>query len=143
MTMTETIPAPALEDALVLRLELGPPLMLGRLDTGGARSLLMVVGGSVEGAAGNGIVTGGRESLLTRGDGVTVIDVIYQLVMLDGTVVRLFGAGYGTEAPEFAGTRMSISFEVAESSPRAWLATRCFLGERPAGTSVLHIAQVL
>jgi len=139
---TETTPTPALEDALVLRLELSPPLTLGRLATGGVRSLMTVVGGNVEGSAGSGIIAGGRESWLTRADGVTVVDVIYLLVMLDGAAVRLFGTGYLTEPPEFAGTRMSMSFEVDESSPRAWLATHCFLGERASGTSVLNVAVV-
>jgi len=141
--VTETMPTPALEDALVLYLEFGPPLTLGRLATGGVRSLMTVVGGSVDGSAGSGIIAGGRETRLTRADGVTVIDAIYLLVMLDGAAVRLFGTGYLTETPEFAGTRMSISFEVDESSPRAWLATQCFLGERATGTAVLNVAKVL
>lgn len=140
---TETKPIPRLEDSLMLRLELGPQLTLGRLATGGLRTMMLIAGGSVEGAAGTGIVGGGRETRLKRADGVTVVDIICLLVMLDGAAVRLFGTGYLTETPEFAGTRMSISFEVDESSPRSWLATRCFLGERAAGTSVLNIAMVL
>jgi hypothetical protein len=140
---TDDMPVPALEDAIVLRFELGPPLTLGRLATGGVRSMVSAVGGTVEGAAGTGIVAGGRETRLTRADGVTTIDATYLLVMADGAPVRLIGTGYVTDSPDFQGTRMTISFEVDENSPRAWLATRIFLGERPAGTAVLHVAKVL
>lgn len=143
MIADEDMPTPALEDALLLSLELGPTLTLGRLATGGVRTMQGVVGGTVEGSAGIGIVAGGRETHLARADGVTQIDANYLLVMNEGTPIRILGTGYVTQGNGFSGTRMIFSFEVDEASAHAWLATRTFIGERPAGTSAFQIAQIV
>jgi hypothetical protein len=143
MGSADDIPIPALEEVLVVALELGPPLTIGRLATGGVRAIQPVVGGIVEDGSGIGIVAGGLETRLKRKDGVTAIEANYLLVMHDGTPIRAHGTGYFTQDENFEGTRMSVVFEVDEGSAHAWLATRAFIGERPAGTSALRIAKIV
>ena len=81
-----------------------------------------------------------RNGAATR---LSILDAAQMLVMNQGSPIRALGSGYITEAPDLEGKRLTIQFEVDEASPHAWLSTRAFLAERPAGSSTLRIAQVV
>jgi len=139
----DLMPTPALEDAFVLDIEPGPELAIGRLATGGVRSVRAVQRGSFAGSGIKGALVSGTETMLARRDGVTVIEASYILLMADGSPVRILGTGYVAEGEGFDGTRMTLTFEVHEGSPCAWLANRAFIAERPAGATALRIAQIV
>lgn len=138
----DDMPVPQLEEAFRLKLTFGEMLLIGRLATGGERRVLPVAAGSIAGERLKGRVVSGGETELARRDGVTTVEISYLVRSDDGTLIRLFGNGVHADGT-FAGLRTTISFEVDESSPHAWLATRAFIAERPQGSDTMLITQIV
>lgn len=143
MSEADDMPVPGLEQAFTFELDFAPALEIGRLATGGVRAVHPVTGGTMQGLGLAGTVIGGSETLLSRKDGITVVEAAYLVAMADGGVIRVLGTGYLTQDAGFDGMRLSLAFEADEGAPQAWLATRAFIGERPAGSAILDIAQIV
>ncbi|RIV88158.1 DUF3237 domain-containing protein [Aurantiacibacter xanthus] len=139
----EDMPSPGLELAFHLEQQFGEPMELGRLATGGLRSMRTVTGGTISGARLNGRVVSGSETCLTRMDQVTTIETVYVIRSDDGAIIRIIGTGNACAKNAFDGIRLTLVFEADEASPHAWLATRAFVAERERGSDVLSIAQIV
>lgn len=139
----EEMPVPGLEEAFRFHMEFGLSAEVGRLATGGRRSILPLVAGRVEGERLQARLLSGSETHLSRLDGVTTIEAVYVVQAEDGSVIRILGTGCRAERSGFDGVRMTIVFEVDEGAAHAWLATRAFVAERATGADTLTIAQII
>lgn len=134
----ETIIVPVLVPAFALRLERAGSIVIGQVTTGGQRSQIAITGGSFAGEGLSGTVVGGSETLLARGDGVTVVEASYLVSFGTAGTVRAHGTGYRTSA----GLRLSLLFEADAAGPLAALTTRAYLAEQPVGEAELTIARI-
>lgn len=137
------MPSPKLEEAFELHLAFHPPLEVGRLATGGQRTIRLIGSGTVKGEQLRGVVVSGSETMLTRLDQVTTAEVAYLLQADDGTIVRVSGTGCSSTRNDFTGIRLALTCEVAESSEHAWLATRAFVAERADGSDRTLVMQIV
>ena len=145
---TQDMPSPDLEQAFRVTLVFGATADVGRLATGGTRTVRPVTGGRIDGARLRGMIVSGSETSLTRLDGVTTAELSYLIQTEDGAIVRMAGMGVtsdcrGTDDQSFDGMRMTIMFEVDEQSSHAWLATRAFIAERPRDSDTSIIMQMV
>jgi hypothetical protein len=143
MSDSDDMPTPSLADAFTLRLEPGAAVDVGALAIGGRRTQRSVSAGMFSGRALEGQIVAASETVLTRADGVGVVEASYLIRLEDGAALRLLGVGYLTEDGPFEGLRLTLAFEADEGGPHAWLARRVFVGERSAGEDALRIAEVL
>lgn len=91
---------PALEFALELRAQLGPPLEVGTVP-GGRRRIVQVLGGTFEGSGLKGrILPGGGDWQMVRADGLAELDTRYTLETDDGKVIYIQNAGIRHASPE-------------------------------------------
>jgi hypothetical protein len=91
---------PALEFALELRAQLGPPLEVGTVP-GGRRRIVQVLGGTFEGSGLKGrILPGGGDWQMVRADGLAELDTRYTLETDDGKVIYIQNAGILHASPE-------------------------------------------
>ena len=135
---------PGLQAVFSLRLRQGDPILVGSVATGGVRRLIPVIGGTLQAQDWRAeiIPASSSELQLERPDGVIVTEYSCLLGSEAGEVLRLTASGYVTAAPNYEGTRMTLMFETQESAALAWLSTRVFVAERPAGAEVFDIALV-
>jgi hypothetical protein len=142
VTSGDQTPVPHLVHAFDLYVERCPAIDVGKVASGGRRVQIPVKGGTIDGAELSGVLIGGSETVLERGDGVAVVEANYLIEAEDGTAARAFGQGYRTESPDFAGTRLSLLFEADENGSLAHLARRAFLAEgkpEDTGFAVMRI----
>lgn len=142
MSPDDLTPVPSLVHALDLFVERGPAVEIGAVAGGGRRLYVPVKGGTVDGSGLTGVVIGGSESVLDRGDGVAVVEVNYLIKTADGATARAFGQGYRSDDADFTGTRLSLLFEADESGPLAHLARRAFLAEGRPGDAQLSVMRI-
>lgn len=141
----EEMPVPGLKEAFRFHMDFGPSVGVGRLATGGQRTILPLTGGHIEGEKLTARLISGSETHLSRLDGVTTIEAVYLVDAGDGSFIRIIGTGCRAEdqSKGFDGVRMTIVFEVDEGSAHSWLATRAFVAERPGDAALLTIAQIV
>ncbi|MXO66439.1 DUF3237 family protein [Altericroceibacterium endophyticum] len=139
----EDMPSPGLKPVFTLDQQFGETIDLGRLATGGLRSMRMVTGGTIAGEQLNGHILSGSETYLTRKDQVTTIETVYVMRSDDDVIIRVIGTGNSSAKNDFDGIRLTLVFEVDEASPRAWLATRAFVAERKRDSASLSIVQIV
>lgn len=137
-----TMPAPSLASAFTLVCASATELVVGSLATGGERRCRVIAAGDFNGRDIVGTVRTGSEVLLARLDGVTVVEANYLIETADQSLVRLIGTGYLTETGPFAGTRMSVVFEVDEHNPLEWLSRRAFIAERALDSDTFDICEI-
>ena len=126
------MPEPGLEPAFELVLQRAAPVVVG------ARSLVAITGGRLTGEGLDVAVVGGSETLLARGDGVTVAEVAYYGADGLGHAFRAFGQGYRVGGL----LRVSLMFEAPGDGPFAHLTTRVFLGEQ-AGDAAMAVSRII
>lgn len=136
------MPVPVLAEAFKLAVESAPDIRVGRLATGGARSIRPVKEGRLEGRGLCADIVSGTETWLSRCDGVSTIEVSLVAMPQEGSPIRLSGTGIHV-ANGAAAMRMNVVFEVEDGSAHEWLATRVFVAERPDGQSAFSIFEVL
>jgi len=119
--------------------------VVGKLATGGRRTILPLAGGHIEGERLRARLVSGSETHLSRLDGVTTIEAVYVMEAEDGSFIRIIGTGCRAEGRSegFDGARMTIVFEVDDGSAHSWLATRAFVAERRGDAALLTIAQIV
>ena len=132
---------PSLEERFTLEIEPGALLNIGRLATGGERSVQTIAGGTFDNGVKRHPVLAGSETMLSRADGVTTVDAVY-FVSIDDAVIRLVGTGFAVRDATFEGARMSLVFEVDQNGAESGLADRAFVAERPSGSNRLRIALI-
>lgn len=145
MTVVETdqdMPVPALAPAFALSLAFGPAQPIGRLATGGTRSVRPARSGRIEGRGLDAEILSGTETCLTRRDGVTTVELALVAMPPQGKAIRMIGTGVSCAGSE-AGLRMNMVFEVEDGAAHDWLATRVFIAERPVGTELISIFEVV
>jgi Protein of unknown function (DUF3237) len=79
---------------------LGAPISIG-VTPDGARRIIPIIGGVVEGPLIRGeLIGGGADWQLTRPDGVTVVDATYALQTADGAIIQIRNRGLRHGPPE-------------------------------------------
>ena len=102
MTGQEVPGAPGLEFVCELKVETGPPYVVGQTPHG-LRRIIPIVGGTVTGPEVNGVVLdGGADWQVVRPDGVAELEAHYQFRTSDGVVVYIKNTGYRVATPEVA-----------------------------------------
>jgi hypothetical protein len=91
---------PGLEFIYEANATLGAPISIG-VTPDGARRIIPIVGGVVEGPLIRGeLIGGGADWQLTRPDGVTVVDATYALKTTDGAIIQIRNRGLRHGPPE-------------------------------------------
>jgi hypothetical protein len=91
---------PDLEFIYEANARLGAPISIG-VTPDGARRIIPIVGGVVEGPLIRGeLIGGGADWQLTRTDGVTVVDATYALQTEDGAIIQIHNRGLRHGPPE-------------------------------------------
>ncbi|HEY6341957.1 MAG TPA: DUF3237 domain-containing protein [Bryobacteraceae bacterium] len=91
---------PDLEFIYEANARLGAPISIGATPDG-ARRIIPIIGGAVEGPLIRGeLIGGGADWQLTRPDGVTVVDATYALKTEDGTIIQIRNRGLRHGPPE-------------------------------------------
>jgi hypothetical protein len=91
---------PDLEFIYEANARLGAPISIG-VTPDGARRIIPIVGGVVEGPLIRGeLIGGGADWQLTRTDGVTVVDATYALQTEDGAIIQIRNRGLRHGPPE-------------------------------------------
>jgi Protein of unknown function (DUF3237) len=91
---------PELEFIYEANATLGAPISIG-VTPDGARRIIPIIGGVVEGPLIRGeLIGGGADWQLTRPDGVTVVDATYALKTEDGAVIQIRNRGLRHGPPE-------------------------------------------
>jgi len=87
-------PAPVLDPVCTLRVELGPIREMGQ-GRGGARRIVPIIGGSVEGPLLNGHVLDiGADWQTIFSDGLAELDTRYAIETHDGAVIEILNYGF-------------------------------------------------
>jgi Protein of unknown function (DUF3237) len=91
---------PDLEFVYEANATLGAPISIG-VTPDGARRIIPIIGGVVEGPLIRGeLIGGGADWQLTRPDGVTVVDATYALQTADGAIIQIRNRGLRHGPPE-------------------------------------------
>jgi Protein of unknown function (DUF3237) len=91
---------PALEFIYEVNAKLGAPISIG-VTPDGARRIIPILGGAVEGPLIRGeLIGGGADWQLTRPDSVTVVDATYALKTEDGVIIQIRNRGLRHGPPE-------------------------------------------
>jgi hypothetical protein len=91
---------PGLEFIYEANASLGTPISIGATPDG-ARRIIPIIGGVVEGPLIRGeLIGGGADWQLTRPDGVTVLDATYALKTEDGAIIQIRNRGLRHGPPE-------------------------------------------
>jgi hypothetical protein len=91
---------PELEFVYEANARLGTPISIG-VTPDGARRIIPIIGGVVEGPLIRGeLIGGGADWQLTRSDGVTVVDATYALKTADGVIIQIRNRGLRHGPPE-------------------------------------------
>jgi Protein of unknown function (DUF3237) len=91
---------PDLEFVYEANATLGAPISIG-VTPDGARRIIPILGGAVEGPLIRGeLIGGGADWQLTRPDGVTVVDATYALQTADGVIIQIRNRGLRHGPPE-------------------------------------------
>jgi Protein of unknown function (DUF3237) len=91
---------PDLEFIYEANARLGAPISIG-VTPDGARRIIPIIGGVVEGPLIRGeLIGGGADWQLTRPDGVTVVDATYALQTADGAIIQIRNRGLRHGPPE-------------------------------------------
>jgi len=92
--------APPLVHVLHLEVEVGAPVVVGRLATG-VRRVVPITGGTVSGPLMSGrVLPGGADIQLVRSDTETEVEARYLLESDDGELVAVHNSGLRTGSPE-------------------------------------------
>jgi hypothetical protein len=84
---------PDLEFVYEANARLGGPISIG-VTPDGARRIIPILGGAVEGPLIRGeLIGGGADWQLTRPDGVTIVDATYALKTADGVIIQIRNRG--------------------------------------------------
>jgi hypothetical protein len=135
------------------------PLVIGTA-TWGLRRVIPITGGTVKGPRLNGrVLAGGADWQVVRPDGVLDVEAKYTLEAEDGTQIMVTNKGmrHGPKDvidrltrgevvdPSSYYFRTSAQFEVAATSPHAWLNRAIFIGvgERTATAAIIRFHEVL
>jgi len=141
-TPVETPGCRLLWEALI---EIGPRVELGRGPLGNRRRI-DILGGSFRGGADfpqlrGRVLSGGADRQLDRLDGARELDALYDLELVDGTVLTLRNRVVIDErpgAPRYALSHISVE---APEGPWAWLSRRIIIGtlqsQRPQHDAVV------
>ena len=117
--------APELVFAFEARVEIGPPLEVGRTRDG-LRRVIPITGGTVKGPRLEGrVLPGGADRQVVHDDGLVELVAAYTLELSDGTVVGITNAGIVERSRGYF--RTAPSFDAAEG-PHGWLARSLFVG---------------
>ncbi len=147
MDLIDRIPAPVLAhsllwEALVDIAEMRP-LGIGPL---GERRIVPILGGEFRGGPGHEwlrgtVLPGGADRQLVRRDGAKELDALYEMEVLDGTVLTIRNRVIVDETvpgPRYALSRIEVS---APDGPWSWLGRRLIVGTlqsaRPGRAAVL------
>lgn len=87
------LPAPRLIPFVVIRAQLGPPLMVGQAKTG-LRRIIPIIGGSVQGRLTGRILNLGADWQTLFGDGSAELDTRYVIETDDGALIDIRNFGY-------------------------------------------------
>ena len=131
---------PGLEFIYEANASLGAPISIGATPDG-ARRIIPIIGGVVEGPLIRGeLIGGGADWQLTRPDGVTVVDATYALKTEDGAVIQIRNRGLRHGPPEVMGALArgedvdpsayyfrSVPELVAPEGPYEWLNRSIFV----------------
>ena len=150
--------APELKFVFEVRADLGAPLKIGILPSGGERRVIPVLGGTFEGPSLRGrVLPGGADWQIVHANGSAELDARYTLQTDAGALISVFNRGIRTGPPEVlaklrAGERVPASsyyfravptFETGERGLQ-WLCNSIYLcsGERLASQVILRFWQV-
>ena len=101
-SQTAPPPAPALEYVCELRVQLDPPLTVGKTPRG-LRRIIPIIGGKVDGPNLKGaIYGGGADWQFIREDGVAELEAHYQFKTDDGVVIYIKNEALRVATPEVA-----------------------------------------
>jgi hypothetical protein len=133
--------APRLTFAFELRVQVGPPLIVGQV-AGGTRRIVQILGGSFEGPAIKGrVVPGGADWQMIQTDGFSALDTRYTLETDKGQTIYVQNAGVRHAPPDvmaklLAGQPVDPATVYFRTVPRfetaaadlQWLARSVFIG---------------
>jgi hypothetical protein len=133
--------APRLTFAFELRVQVGPPLVVGPV-AGGTRRIVQILGGSFEGPGIKGkVVPGGADWQMIQADGFSALDTRYTLETDKGQTIYVQNAGVRHAAPDvmaklLAGQQVDPAAVYFRTVPRfetaaadlQWLARSMFIG---------------
>ena len=92
--------APELAPLFVARVDVAPPVELGR-DSKGTRRIVPILGGSFTGARLSGeVLPGGADWQLIRDDGLVEVEARYPLRTTDGAIIIANSSGFRHGPPE-------------------------------------------
>jgi len=135
---------PKCEFAFEIRVECGPPQVIGQTPDGLAM-MIPILGGTVSGPGLKGrVISGGADWPIRRGS-FTLIDAQYAIEADDGVIIRIHNRGVafdenGQSAPQDGGRRMpsyvrTVPQFIAPDGPHAWLNRTIFVGTLQADPS--------
>jgi hypothetical protein len=133
--------APRLTFAFELRVQVGPPLVVGQV-AGGTRRIVQILGGSFEGPGIKGkVVPGGADWQMIQADGFSALDTRYTLETDKGQTIYVQNAGVRHAPPDvmaklLAGQPVDPATVYFRTVPRfetaaadlQWLARSVFIG---------------
>src|SRR5688500_4787628 len=91
---------PNLTFAFELRVQVGPPLVVGQV-AGGTRRIVQILGGTFEGPAIKGrVVPGGADWQMIQADGFSALDTRYTLETDTGQTIYVQNAGVRHAPPD-------------------------------------------
>lgn len=123
---------PTLTPVARLTVTLAPPLTIGESGAG-ARDVIPITGGRVEGPLLNGrVVPGGADWAITRADGYAEVWARYTIEMGDGTLIMVTNTGLARQTSDGRWVGHTVpSFEVG-SPVWQWLRQSIFVGSLDA-----------
>jgi hypothetical protein len=141
MQAQSTPVAPRLTFAFELRVQVGPPLVVGPV-AGGTRRIVQILGGSFQGPGIKGkVVPGGADWQMIQADGFSALDTRYTLETDAGQTIYVQNAGVRHAAPDvmaklLAGQPVDPATVYFRTVPRfetaaadlQWLARSVFVG---------------
>jgi hypothetical protein len=100
ITQAQVPPAPKLVFAFELRVQVGPPLVVGQV-AAGTRRIVQILGGTFEGPGIKGkVVPGGADWQIIHVDGFSELDTRYTLETDKGQTIYVQNAGMRHAAPD-------------------------------------------
>ena len=154
----ESKPTPLkLDPAFDLHLELGKPIDVGQIGPAGARRVVSVLGGTLQGPGLKGKILPGADYQIIHPDGLTEIDAHYVVQMENGDLLYVTNRGMRHGPAEVirklnAGERVDqsliyfrtvVSVETAAAALQ-WMTRTIFVcaGERLPNEAVIHVYRV-
>lgn len=96
----QSAPAPELEYAFTVKVDVAPPVEMGSAD-GGRKRFIAITGGTVSGPALTGtVLPGGGDWQVIEEGGLTRLEARYFLKSADGTVIEVTNIGVRVASPE-------------------------------------------